>query len=256
MRIPAVLAAAPVVAASAAGVLLAGAISDHLIVAAAGASVIALIAAAGFLALGVEAGVVLAVVIGYAAAGFSSGVSVTRSLYAPPPASWFHAHAGDASDPVTLVGVLRDDASRMESGVVMTLDVVRVAERPTSGGVRIGVGGTPPTEAVEQWRAGRTLRVSALLRSPTTFRNPGVPDEIRALALRGIALNGTAKSAALVEVIREADPVAEAAGAVRRMVRRVLATYVGPFGARSSAIAAAILIGDRSGLSDDDERRL
>jgi competence protein ComEC len=98
--------------------------------------------------------------------------------------------------------------------------------------------------------------VSALLRSPTTFRNPGVPDEIRALALRGIALNGTAKSAALVEVIREADPVAEAAGAVRRMVRRVLATYVGPFGARSSAIAAAILIGDRSGLSDDDERRL
>ena len=256
MRIPAVLAAVPLAAASAAGVLLAGAVSDHLIPAAAGASVIALVAAAGFFALSVDDGVVVAVVVGYAAAGFSSGASVARSLHAPPLASWFHANVGDASDPVTLVGVLRDDASRTESGVVMTLDVVRVAEGPTSGGVRIAVGGTPPAETVAQWRAGRTVRLSALVRSPSTFRNPGVPDETKALALRGIALAGTVKSAALVEIVREADVVAETAGAVRVLVRRVLATHVAPLGARSAAIAAAILIGDRTGLSDDDQRRL
>ena len=256
MRIPAVLVAAPLAAAAAAGVLLAGSIPDYLSVATAGAAVIALIAAAGFFALRVDDGLVLAVVVGYAAAGFSSAVSVTRSLYSPPLASWFQTNAGDASDPVTLVGVLRDDASRTESGVAMTVDVVRVAAQHTAGGVRVVVGGAPPAEAVARWRAGRTVRVSALVRSPATFRNPGVPDETKALALRGIVLAGTVKSAALVEVVSEANAVAEAAGSVRVVVRRVLATHVAPLGARSSAIAAAILIGDRTGLSDDDERRL
>ncbi len=41
-----------------------------------------------------------------------------------------------------------------------------------------------------QWRAGRAVRVTAALREPTTYRNPGVPDERRALARRGIALVG------------------------------------------------------------------
>ena len=34
-------------------------------------------------------------------------------------------------------------------------------------------------------RAGRTVRVSAVLRKPTPFGNPGLPDETRALARRG-----------------------------------------------------------------------
>ena len=66
--------------------------------------------------------------------------------------------------------------------------------------MRLSVGGTLAPGAMGQWRAGRAVRVTATLREPTTYRNPGVPDEQRALARRGIALVGSVKSAAMVEV--------------------------------------------------------
>ena len=65
------------------------------------------------------------------------------------------------------------------------------------------------------------------LREPTTYRNPGVPDEQRALARRGIALVGSVKSAAMVEVVG-------ARVAPRRVGVGVQGVgQVGAFGARS-----------------------
>ena len=96
----------------------------------------------------------------------------------------------------------------------------------------------------------------AVLRIPAMYGDPGVPDEVRSLARRGVVLVGSVKSAALVDVVARGSPIDEASSAARAWARRQLAAYVGRWSSQSSAIAAAILIGDRSGLSDDDQRRL
>jgi competence protein ComEC len=100
------------------------------------------------------------------------------------------------------------------------------------------------------------VRVAAILRYPASFSNPGVADERRHLALRGIVLTGTVKSASLVDVLSKGTLLEEWAAAARQWTRDVLAHYVGRFDARSAAISTAILIGDRTGLSEEDERRL
>ena len=264
MRAPAVLAAVPLLAGSAAGVLLAGPTPERFILASAAAAVFALIAGTGFLSLRSAEGVSAAVVIGCAAAGFSSGASTVRFLYAPPLLQWFHAHDGDRSEPVTLDGRLRDDAASAESGVSLVFDVTAVCasrceegeQAPVRGGVRLSVGGAVPLAAVARWRAGRRVRLPALLRSPAVYRNPGVADEATALARRGISLTGSVKSAALVELLAPGTAIEETAGHVRAWVRRTLAVHLRPRSERSAAIATAILIGDRTALDDEDERRL
>src|SRR5690606_31468876 len=110
-------------------------------------------------------------------------------------------------------------AAVLPYGVVLTLDV-RTVSLPSGvhdarGGARLVVGGSPDAATVLQWRAGRTLRAPATLRLPMTFSDPGVPDGRRDLALRGVALTGSIKSAALVEVIAPGGPVSEAAAAAR-----------------------------------------
>ena len=126
----------------------------------------------------------------------------------------------------------------------------------TRGGVRLSVAGDLAPPLMAQWRAGRTVRVPATLREPTVYRDPGVPDEQRALARRGIALVGSVKSAALVEVVSRGSTMSEHAAAFRAWVRGVLAATVAPWSVRSAAVAAAISIGDRTGLAPADEERL
>ncbi len=92
----------------------------------------------------------------------------------------------------------------------------------TRGGVRLSVAGTLAPGAMGEWRKGREVRVAASLREPTTYRNPGVPDEQRALARRGIALVGSVKSAAMVEVTAPGSRRDEWASAFRAWVRSVL----------------------------------
>jgi competence protein ComEC len=111
-------------------------------------------------------------------------------------------------------------------------------------------------DRVDGWRAGRRIRVSVLLRVPTSYCDPGVPDEVRGLARRGVVLLGTVKSGALVEVVQRGGVASEAAASARAWVRSRLNRAVGRWSPQSAAIAVAILIGDRSGLSDVDERRL
>lgn len=264
MRVPAVLAAVPLLGGTVAGLVLGESLPEHYVLASAGAAVFALIAGAGFLALAFDGMVAFAAVVGFVAAGFSAGASSARHHSAPPLLAWFRANAGDTSDPVTVIGRLRDDAAVAEYGASLTVDAEHVcagrcdtvADGRIEGGARLSVGGAVAPADIQRWRAGRTVRLAALLRTPLTFRNPGVQDEARSLARRGIALTGSVKSAALVEVIAQGSPLGEAAGEARAWTRRILSRHLSPLSSRSAAIATAILIGDRTGLSDEDERRL
>jgi competence protein ComEC len=149
-------------------------------------------------------------------------------------------------------------------GVSLALDVEAVAiaggvalrDLPLSGGVRLSIGGALAASRIGEWRAGRLLRVTATLREPAVYLNPGVPDDRRSLARRGIVLVGSVKSGALVEVVAPGTGIEEAAAASRAWARSRLANAVGRWSRRSGGVATAILIGDRTGLDEEDERRL
>ena len=252
MRIPAALVALPLLAGSAIGVLIVDHASASLPLCAAAGSWLAFIAALAWFATDDGRGVACAVSIGCLLVGVSLGMRATRDAYRPALLDWFDGRApGDRDAPATVEGTLREDAAVTPFGVSLTVDVVR----PARGGVRLSVGGVAVPERSGEWRAGRNVRLAALMRRPTSYGDPGVPDDARALARRGIALVGSVKSGALVEVAR-GHALAEAAAAAREWTRRRLARDIGRWSMRSAAISAAILIGDRSGLSEADERRL
>ena len=261
MRVPAALVALPLVAGAAAGILLHGSTPERLILASAGSAVICALAGLAFLADDEAAAVVCCVVGGSGLAGLSLGGSATAALLAPPLLVWFESLPAHETGPFDVAGVLRDDAVREEYGVILTLDVSAVGVpggtlRPARGGVRLVVGGMAPAGEVGQWVAGRAIRTSAALRRPAFYANPGVPDDRRAQALRGVALVGSVKSAALVGVTASGGRLTELAAAIRTWTRRVVAARVGAIDARSAGVATAILIGDRTGLSGEDEQRL
>jgi competence protein ComEC len=182
-----------------------------------------------------------------------------------------------------LTGTLRADASARPNGAALSLDIQTVSVRETDrvetletgavgpdahsspatsaevaarGGVALIVAGMLAAERIDEWRAGRTIRVPAELRRPSRYLNPGVPDDERALARRGTTLVGSVKSAALVDVVANGGPLSEAAADARAFVRHAIASAVGRWSARSAAIVTAIVIGDRAGLDDGLERRL
>ena len=261
MRVPAALAAIPLLTGAAAGVLLEASAPERLILAAAFAALLCLLAGLAFHADGDARAVVVAVVCGAGAAGYATAAAQSRAMSAPTLLTWFDANAATDSRPVTLVGKLRDDGADVGYGVLLTVDVdeAGVGKRPgvkLDGGVRLTVVGTASPDRVSVWRAGRTIRVPASLRRPITFSNPGAIDEARALSRRGIVLVGSVKSGSLVEVCAAARIDEEWAASARAWTRRVIAAYVGVHDKRSAAVATAILIGDRSGLSEEDERRL
>lgn len=257
MRTPASLVALPLLTGAAAGLLLPDLSAYSLALCTAGAALLALVAACGSFGDGDTSVVLLAVVAGCALSGVSLGVSAARAAYAPDLLAWFCAREhGQRDEPAALEGILRDDAAPGPIGVSLTIDVTRVGSRDSRGGVRLSVGGASAGGGVARWRAGRTVTLPAILRVPALYGDPGVPDEVRALARRGIVLVGSVKSAALVEVIAKGSGLEEAASSARRWARLRLAEYVGRWSPESGAIAAAILIGDRSGLSDEDQRRL
>jgi competence protein ComEC len=127
---------------------------------------------------------------------------------------------------------------------------------PVVGGVSLTVAGVLAADAVGEWRAGRTIRATAVLRRPARYLNEGVPDFERMLARRGITLVGSVKSAALVRVIAPGSWTEETAAAIRAAVRRAIQRHVGARDPQSAAIAVAILIGDRGSLDPLVEQRL
>jgi competence protein ComEC len=257
MGVPAAIATLPLLAGTLAGLLL----SDHVAagvarLAAAGA-LLALLSAVGAFSDASSGETVAAIATGSALAGLSLAISAAALAYHPPLLQWFESRsARDSSAPVSIEGVLREDASVSGGSPSLVVDVRRVSGMEKAGGVRLSVGGVlGPARRVE-WRAGRRVRISALLRLPATYVNPGVRDDRRTLARRGIVLVGTVKSAAMVDVVASASPVQELAATVRQWVRERLGDGVGRWSPKSAAVATAVLIGDRTGLPDADTRRL
>jgi competence protein ComEC len=159
-----------------------------------------------------------------------------------------------------VTGVLRGDAMPTDAGVGISLDVETIesggALHPVRGGVAATVIGALVLDRIDAWRAGRRVRTPIQLRRPSRYLDPGVPDFERAAARRGTTLVGTVKSGALVEVLAHGSAVDEAMAATRMFARGAIARAVGYWSARSQAIVAAIVIGDRVGLDQDVQRQL
>ncbi len=181
----------------------------------------------------------------------------------------------DVEAAATVTGVLRSDASPGASGVSLSLQVdglvgrgggvgreedarsaKALAERPVSGGIAVTVTGSLAADRINDWRAGRRVRLPVTLHRPSRYLDPGVPDHERALARRGTRLVGTVKSGALVEVLARGSWFDEVMAGARAFARRAIAEHVGRWSAQSGAIVAAIVIGDRAGLDNDVQRRL
>ncbi|MGH8637187.1 MAG: ComEC/Rec2 family competence protein, partial [Burkholderiales bacterium] len=199
-----------------------------------------------------------AIVLGAWLSGLSLGATAAERAYRPPLLHWFEQ--ASRVDPIVLEGELREDAAPTASGISLTIDVTSVNDlafhATALGGVRVSVGGALTQSLAGDWRAGRTVRVPALLRRPSTYFNPGSPDERRALARRGIVLVGAVKSGALVELVRKGSVVAEAAAAIRAATRARVRRLMEPLDPATAGVTTAVLVGDRSGLGEEDERRL
>jgi competence protein ComEC len=198
------------------------------------------------------------VLCGWTLAGVALGSVAERDARAPRLVDAVHRLATDGG--VRLVGLLREDAVRTPAGVALVVDVESVESSPrgldVSGGVRLTVLGELAPRQIAEWAAGRRVRLTARLREPARYFNPGVPDHRLSLARRGIVLVGTVKSAALVDVVELGSTVDEFSFAIRQHVRRTVASLVGRLSSQSAAIVTAVLIGDRAGLDDRLERQM
>ncbi len=262
MFAPAVLVAVPFLTGAAAALLLFSRLHQTPEILLAGAALLALIGAGGACATDDRADAAALLAAAAALAGLSLGLGDARRVYRTSLAAWFEATPGGTS--AILRGRLIEDAAPIASGAMLLLEVTHV-ETPGAtgsgltkvrGGVRLSIAGTLHGDRLREWRAGRTVRVPAFLRLPSTYLNPGTPDERAALARKGIVLVGSVKSAALVEALARGTVVSEAAAAVRAAIRRRLLERLGRRDPRAAGVATAVLIGDRSGLTAEDERRL
>jgi competence protein ComEC len=163
-------------------------------------------------------------------------------------------------DPVQIEGWLMADATPSDSGATLRVQVERASidscPEPAVGGVSLTVSGVMAADAIDEWRAGRSIRATAALRRPARYLNDGVLDFERMLARRGVSLVGTVKSAALVRVVSKGTWIDETAASIRAAVRDAIHRHVGSRDPQSAAIAIAILIGDRGSLDPIVEQRL
>jgi competence protein ComEC len=187
--------------------------------------------------------------IGAALGGHAGRASTSVSLL-----DWYDRSSHD--DPVHLTGVLRSDAARTASGATVIVDATAVDGHAVDGGVRVSIAGGLAAGAADSWRGGRTVAMDALLREPLDYRDPGVPSDRLRLARQGIVLLGSVKSAAMVTVVARGTPISESAAALRAWVRTATSAAVGRWSRKSAGVVTAILIGDRTGLDVEDERRL
>ena len=253
MQAPAAFAAVPFLTGAVAGLLI-WPLLPEILTAGPGGAAIALVAAAACVADAQPRAACLAIAAGHLLAGGSLGWVAAADAYSPALLGWHAARL--SSEPAAIEGVLREDARLGPNGISLLVSVERVDGLPTAGGVRLSVAGTLASPVAGGWRGGRRIRAPALLRRPSAYATPGVPDETRALARRGICLVGTIKSAALVELVAGGSVLDESAGRVREWARSRLTAAVGRYGDRSAAVTTAILVGDRTQLPQADERRL
>lgn len=189
------------------------------------------------------------------ALAFAHGAHARDAALTPPP-EWIF----DGESPVLIEGRVKRDASVGTAGVRLEVSDVsvtrdgRIVSLPQLE-VLVTVAGNLAAASVEQWAAGRRVRMPARLRVPAVIRNPGSPSVRWQELTRPFDLLGTVKSGSLVEV-KSGTRREEAAASVRRYVRRVSRQWLAPLGDQSAAVVTAILIGDRAGLDDEVTRRL
>jgi competence protein ComEC len=196
--------------------------------------------------------------LAFALAMCAWGAAARDRAVAPPLVTWFdRTSRGDG--PVAIDGILAADATLAPAGVKLLIDVAAVREggiwHPAAGRLQAHVSGDLASSRFAEWVRGRPVRAPVALRRPQVLLNFGGPSPARQAIRRPFALAGSIKSAALVEVERGAWWSETAAG-LRRRVRDAAARFIAPQAPEAAAIVAAILIGDRAGLSDEVERRL
>ena len=227
------------------------------------ASVLVWLCALAALVLDARRVFVLAAALGFALAGLLLGARAAADAAAPTLRSWYadwREGGSHHADVVVVQGRLVRDATPTDFGARLLVGVEHVRDggrdRPVSGGVRVTVGGSYVGGRVDEWAAGRRVRMPVAFRRAPRFLNPGVADQERVLMRRGIALLGSVKSALLVEVVEAGPPWQEASAAARAFVRRAIGAAVGQHDRRSAGIVTAILIGDRAGLDTETRQRL
>ena len=165
--------------------------------------------------------------------------------------------AGSLASPVPIEGTLLADAVPDEDSVRLKVDVSRLARAGApDGAASLNVTGAIALKAWPAWRAGRQIALPASVRAPSRYLDAGVDDDRLALARRGLVLVGSVKSGALVDVVSRGSWLEERAADLRAFVRAAIARYVGARDPVAGAVATAILIGDRTGLSAELEDRL
>jgi competence protein ComEC len=187
-------------------------------------------------------------------AGIMLGAAAERHAERPSLLTWWAGGSDDRM--VRLTGVLRDDAANTGTAISLTLDATKADGYAVDGAVRVSVAGALAIAASRDWLAGRTIEVDVQLREPLDYRDPGVPSDRLRLARQGIVLLGSVKSAALVSVHARGSLASESAARLRAFVRATTADAVGRWSPVSAGVVTAILIGDRTGLAPEDERRL
>jgi competence protein ComEC len=190
---------------------------------------------------------------GCAIASWALASSGEREARATPLAQ----AAGSLASPVHIEGTLLADAVPDGDSVRLKVDVSRLARaRAPAGDASLNVTGAIALREWPAWRAGRQIALPASVRAPARYLDAGVDDDRRALARRGLVLVGSVKSGALVNVVSRGSWLEERAADLRAFVRAEIARYVGGRDPVAGAVATAILIGDRTGLSAELEDRL
>jgi competence protein ComEC len=167
---------------------------------------------------------------------------------------------GGDHDPISVRAVLLEDAAIRDGFVSLRAHVTAVAIGAgwvdAAGGVSISIGGRVAPERAGEWRAGRAIQAPVSFRRPARYLNDGVPDFERDLALGGTTLFASVKSGLLVDVVRHGSAIHERAARVRIHARQAVARWIAVHDPAAGAIVTAVLIGDRTGLSDEIRERL
>ena len=172
-----------------------------------------------------------------------------RRRWPRPRVHWPHRYS--------IEGTLLADAVPDEDSVRLKVDVSRLAHAGApDGAASLSVTGAIALKEWPRWRAGRQIAMPASVRAPSRYLDAGVSDDRLSLARRGLVLVGSVKSGALVDVVSSASWPEERAADLRAFVRTEIARYVGARDPVAGAVATAILIGDRTGLSPELEDRL
>ena len=205
--------------------------------------------------------------VAFAVCGVALGTSAMwDAIHTPARAALMAAHGvaelpDEPSGIVEVTGRLTEDAAPSAAGgarLAVESTTFGIGDRTwlAGGGIVVSVVGTVDPSMAATWRRGRVVRVPAQLRRPARYLDPGVPDFELMLARRGITLVGSAKSGLLVEVMARGSVFDETCAELRARARDVFDRVIGRYGARSAAVARAVILGDRTGLDQETEERL